>query len=240
MPGNRNRHQRRRSVGVTPLGGIEDGEDPSARSILSHRHEDNTLRGYGGKIRRVSLFLLSKEEFHCALDPDSNLVDPAKVTFRILSAIFGELGSNPDYASVQSRRRAAELNRDRDNDRSIPEESENPTESDPLAEGRDRVTMAISTMQGYKSAIVNYFEKCKVVWTGEFDIYVEQLIDGYGKLIAEKKERGVMAMQEGKNHLQFGAYQELAKYMMSVGPPDNERQQRRLAQIDRNRAEDPV
>ena len=100
MPGNRNKHQRRSSAGVALLGGIEDGEDPSARSILRLRHENNTLRGYSGKIRWVSLFLLSKVEFHCALNRECNLLDLAKVTFLTLSAIFGELGSNPEYASV--------------------------------------------------------------------------------------------------------------------------------------------
>lgn len=202
------------------LGGVDAGEDQAAREILDLRHEDNTKHNYKGKIRRISAFLLSREEYHFALTDDNEL-DPAKVSFSLLTAIFGELGTNPDYASTQSKRRADALNTE-----------ENNAEENDMNNGRGSVTIAVSTMQGYKSAIVNYFQLKQVVWSKEFDNWVEQYIDGYGKLIAEKKEKGVMAMQEGKNHLQFSAYQELTKYMMSVGPPQSERDARRLTQID--------
>lgn len=229
MPG---RGQRRNSADVTPLGGTGSNENQAARSIIDLRHEDNTKRGYQGKIRRMSAYLLTKEEFHGALD-DSNILDPAKISYPILTAIFGELGTNPDYASEQSKRRAAELHRDGSAAGEVMSpEGANATQDDNIFDGRNHVTMAVSTMQGYKSALVNYFDQCKVVWTREMDNWVEQFIDGYGKLIAEKKEKGVMAMQEGKNHLQFSAYQEITKYMMSVGPPSNENERMRLTQID--------
>ena len=76
------------------------------------------------------------------------------------------------------------------------------------------VTISVSTMQGYKSAIVHLYKTSNAIWSSDIDNWVEEFIDGYAKLVSEKKENGIMPLQEGKSHMQFSAYLRVCQAML--------------------------
>lgn len=45
-----------------------------------------------------------------------------------------------------------------------------------------------------------------MAWSEENDRFCVDFIDGYQKVVAKKKEDGVMSMQEGKSHLTWNGY----------------------------------
>ena len=66
------------------------------------------------------------------------------------------------------------------------------------------VTIAVSTMQGYKSAIKFwYWQKAKILMHPHIDAFLDNFIHGYKKIIAEKKARGIMNMSEGRKPYTF-------------------------------------
>ena len=81
-------------------------------------------------------------------------------------------------------------------------------------------TIGVQTMQTYKSALVWYHSEKHAVWSIENDRFCENFISGYEKVIAEKKESGVMRMQEGKSHLSWDGYVKICESLIETTDPN--------------------
>jgi hypothetical protein len=73
-------------------------------------------------------------------------------------------------------------------------------------------------MQGYKSALIWLYKEKKIKFNEECDIWLDEFINGYKKIIADKKARGVMSTKEGKSPISFLGYCEICRVMMSLQP----------------------
>ena len=81
------------------------------------------------------------------------------------------------------------------------------------------VTIAVSTMQGYKSAIKFwYWQKAKILMHPHIDAFLDNFIHGYKKIIAEKKARGIMNMSKGRKPYTFFGYRFLSRVLMVLKP----------------------
>jgi hypothetical protein len=67
-------------------------------------------------------------------------------------------------------------------------------------------TMSISAMQGYKSALLWYYDEMKVLMDEENNRWLDDFIRAYKRFVAQKKQNGVMKLTEGKTYIQFQDY----------------------------------
>lgn len=75
---------------------------------------------------------------------------------------------------------------------------------------------AMSTMQGYKSALVWYYKQNNMVLNEETDLELNKFMQGYKRTIASMKLDGLMDIGEGKLHLTFAGYCMLAKKIIKL------------------------
>ena len=81
------------------------------------------------------------------------------------------------------------------------------------------ITVAVSTMQGYKSALkFFYWHKARITMHPDIDAFLENFIDGYKKIIADKKARGVMDVREGRMPYSFTGYRHFSGVLMKLKP----------------------
>lgn len=71
-------------------------------------------------------------------------------------------------------------------------------------------TMSVSCLGGYKSAILWLYKEANLTIDIEVSKYLDEAISGYKTIVAEKKERGIIRLQEGRNPLNFSGYMTLA------------------------------
>ena len=79
-----------------------------------------------------------------------------------------------------------------------------------------KVTVSVSCMQGYKSALKAFYEDSLVNFDAELDAWLDSFIQGYKKTIAEKKASGVMEIKEGKSPIAFSGHCFLSKVLMTL------------------------
>lgn len=75
--------------------------------------------------------------------------------------------------------------------------------------------LSVSTVKGYKSALVWYYKEHGMVLDPETNQQLQTLMKGYKRKVATLKLDGKMAVFEGKHHLSFQAYCVLAKHLLS-------------------------
>lgn len=69
---------------------------------------------------------------------------------------------------------------------------------------------SVSTMQGYKSALVHLYTTNKQVLDPALNTELESLIKGYKRTVATLKQSGDMEIQEGKEAISFISYRMIA------------------------------
>ena len=83
---------------------------------------------------------------------------------------------------------------------------------------QNKVTVSVSCMQGYKSALKWLYKNRKYVFTADMNQWLDQFIQGYKKIVAEKKLNGVMDVKEGKYALSFAGHCFLCYVFLSLRP----------------------
>jgi len=66
-------------------------------------------------------------------------------------------------------------------------------------------------VSGYKSAIVSYYDKMRIVISDETKHAFQEFFNGYKRKIGELKQDGKMASKEGKDPLSFSGYRFIAR-----------------------------
>jgi len=82
------------------------------------------------------------------------------------------------------------------------------------------ITIAVSTMQGYKSALKWMYSEAHVLFTREMDDWLDRFILGYRKIVAEKKLKGIMSIAEGKQPISFSGFCYLCYVLMTLVPKE--------------------
>jgi hypothetical protein len=79
-------------------------------------------------------------------------------------------------------------------------------------------TKAVSTVGGYRSAIVDFYKANNMRLDPELDIGMSNYIAGFKRNVADLKDRGYMKIQEGRAPLTFSGYVVLAREIMTQVP----------------------
>lgn len=80
---------------------------------------------------------------------------------------------------------------------------------------------AVSTVRGYKSAIVWYYKEQEQLLSVELDTAMENFLSDYKRKVSDLKLKGEMAVFEGKHHLTFRGYVLLAEKLLCL-PQSNQ------------------
>ena len=80
------------------------------------------------------------------------------------------------------------------------------------------MTVSVSCIQGYKSALKAFYEDSFVNFDAELDAWLDSFIQGYKKTVAEKKASGVMEIKEGESPIAFSGHCILSKVLMTLKP----------------------
>ncbi len=113
--------------------------------------------------------------------------------FQIIQELFGWLSKNTNLPAsnrrIQRNAPAEECEDEVDNN--------NDTEANDDMFADNRQTISSSCMQGYKSALLWWYaEKGQSLRVDESQ-WIQDFVQGYAKVVADKKQRGVMRIQEG-------------------------------------------
>jgi hypothetical protein len=180
--------------------------DTGARAIEQLRDlrlVKNTKNGYKSKIKIITNHFLSEPAYQQFVSgpPIRELILP--LPQEVILNLFGWLSSNPDLPKRPHRRGVADDEAVMDGaagEGGAEEESDEdePHPPNPIEDIFDRVTIAVSTLQGYKSALKNFYSQHKVLFEKDLDKQLDEVIKGYKRLITQKKAAGVMDANEGK------------------------------------------
>ena len=79
-------------------------------------------------------------------------------------------------------------------------------------------TMSVSCFGVFVSALKDYYKQKKVTMTREMSERFVTLVQGYKRVVAAKKSRGVMSITEGKAAVSFNGYCEIAGSAQKLKP----------------------
>ena len=221
--------------------------NPITEYTLNKRVSVRSQRGYRGKINTLKLWFLEKESRHHFLDDNNEIKIPPELPFVIISDLFSWLSTNTELPRTKRSKRATlqddhlniapanEIETDSE-DEQEPDESKNDMLENVVASTAaqealqkvqetidsfacNEITVAVSTMQGYKSALkFFYWHKARITMHPDIDAFLENFIDGYKKIIADKKARGVMDVREGRMPYSFTGYRHFSGVLMKLKP----------------------
>ncbi len=145
-------------------------------------------------------------------DDDDDAMEPAP--FQVMKVTDARSRTNP-------RKRGRRRNK---NEESSDDESSDDDDDEPADYGFDGfdaatvmaaniATMSASCMQGYKSALLWYYDEMKVAMDDKTNHWLDEFVAAYKKYVARKKQNGVMKLTEGKTYIQFQDYITLSKVM---------------------------
>lgn len=96
----------------------------------------------------------------------------------------------------------------------FPRVEEREENDDPL-ENEEKVK-AVSTVESYRSAIVWFYKKKNQRLEEELDVAISNFLDGYKRLVADLKQKGIMSIEEGKQPLSFSGYSFVARKLLRL------------------------
>ena len=178
-------------------------------------------KGYNGKIKYCINFMEKNYPDFVELDEGRIKQFRLPLSFESIKALFSKLTIDTDLPRSSKKRkkeeaerieelgriRAAIIARGGDED-DIPERLLRPLiRQDDSVNKENSVTIAKSCLGGYKSALLTYYSDRGMEFTCpdmppgtiSLDKYLDERIKSYGNLIADKKQRAIMSVTEGKN-----------------------------------------
>jgi len=205
-------------------------------AFRGRRVVEKTKKCYLSKLNNMKTFFLTDiERYGRYLDAYGNLIAP--FDFTDLKLLFGWLSVNTDIPMQRGRlrQRAAQGGEDvRDEDGDDAEDNDTDSvDDDTMIAGttiqhpNDRFlalsqqTMSISSYQAHKSALVWLYKEQNVTLSTEQATYLDDVICGYKKTVAEKKSLGVMSLTEGKSPISFHGYVGIANVCLHLQPEQN-------------------
>lgn len=173
----------------------------AASFIVDRRIVEGTRSNYRGKLNTIIAFI--GQAHPQLLDDDGSFDIP--LPRQVIEELFGWLSTNTDLPKQRGRGQAEQEDDPEDHD-----------EPDQFAQRK--VTISPSTMQGYKSALLWHYAGANVQMDSGDEQWIDSFIQGYKKVIADKKSKGVMPIMEGKSPISFAGFCVIAKIMACMTP----------------------
>ena len=203
------------------MAGLPDAE-LAAILIEGNKTQSSTKKGYGSKLKYITNYFKSLPNSDELVDGEDELKIP--LPFAAVRSLFGRLATDtklPKQSREERTRAVAAIERLID---------ENGEDNEDINDAQNSVTISKSCIQGYKSALKSYYEtvrKCKFFCPDlpenevTLDRWCDNYIKAYGNTIANKKQKGVMKVKEGKSEIAFNGYEKLNRAFISYKPPPN-------------------
>jgi hypothetical protein len=204
----------------------------AANAVINLKVNITTKNGYAGKLNTIKVFLLCSN-YSNHIDANGKITVPLPSS--VIKELFGWLSSNTDLpkrvrkgqsSSIPSSSSSRPLEDVHEDDDGIDEGEIGPVNiftstagNDVIA--KDQITISHSCMGGYKSALKWHYEENGVLFPTDIDKWCDSFIIGYKKLIADKKERGIMKLKEGKSPLSFSGLILMCTTMVTMLPTRN-------------------
>lgn len=198
----------------------------AAEGISSLRLVKGSKDGYKSKIKYAISYFKSKEDYKQFVDSENNLIIP--LPFDAFKDLFGRLAVDTSLPKVYGGRKKTTSQtvarsvfvRDDDSEAEADDYCKDGIQS-------KKATISATTMGGYKSAIKNYYKDKKVAFeasdlkNGEqsLDVWLNDFINAYERNIANKKEDGIMKINEGKSAISYDGYGRLNLEFIKFKPP---------------------
>jgi hypothetical protein len=198
-----------------------------AEHMRSKRIGHKTMLGYKSKLNTLKVFLLDKG-YARHISDDGNVKVPLPES--VIHNFFAWLSVNVDLPKKARRRGTATTYANPAGDGSDSSESSDGEESDsndasPNQQvdtfAENQITISSSCMQSYKSALGWWYTEQRVVMNPGIAAWITQFIKGYKKTVADKKQRGVMSIKEGRSKLSFPGYNAICEHLMKTAPSHN-------------------
>ena len=160
-----------------------------------------------------------------------------------IKQLFGWLSVNTDLPKKRHRRRRQEVEEDGDDDNDGDDNDDDGGGDDDDDDGDDdgehgtrlinrrnnsdnvfamnSITISHSCMQGYKSALVWWYTENGFMLDSSINKWCDDFVNGYKKTIADKKQRGVMPIGEGKAPLSFQGYGSICDHLTTESSTGN-------------------
>jgi len=168
----------------------------AANRMIQNRVVGGTRRGYESKIKIFTTWLQEKG-FNDALTEDGKLKIPLDVN--VVLPFFGFIGDGGLYRGDDGTLLDA-------NGQVVTEQ----------AQGKR--TKAVSTIGGYRSALVWYYKEQKLKMSSELEIALSNYISGFKRNVADLKQRGLMDIQEGRAPIAFSGYSIVCRAILTHEP----------------------
>lgn len=157
---------------------------------------DGTKKQYLSKMNEITKFLKVQHPNLLDESGDLKILDVSGKAIDISDAIYDFFGS---------RNRLDNL-------------IQNPNGSSSISAANSKAVNGIQTLQGFKSALKNYYATHSVPFCQKLDAQIEKFLSGYKRVFAEKKQRGQVRSKEGKDALSVSAYTLLAQKLLTLRP----------------------
>lgn len=172
-----------------------------AENMIAARVNPTSRTVYEGRLRCIRQWL-QRNGYEEHLTPDSFCTPlPHSVIFQF----FGHLTAKAQQITA-SKRKISAICTDLEN------KAEYPTTDSPNKRHKNSDTaISVSTVRGYKSALLWKYNNQKIKLDPALNSELEGLIKGYQRTVATLKQSGDMDIQEGKDALSFIAYRMIAE-----------------------------
>ncbi|EKX36726.1 hypothetical protein GUITHDRAFT_117157 [Guillardia theta CCMP2712] len=198
---------------------ISASDDPNIQAFLDLEFNTvsrSTQETYAYRIMGMIEFFQKDPRYHAALNPGrTNLKLPLPLD--LLQAFFGWLCEHDGMRTAGSKRKAASAvsadGEEEEENADTPDVAGHERQAEVAnilqVSSRDKATVAVSTVQGYKSALKYLYRRRNVMFTAiglktggrSLDDILDGYINSYTKEVTRKKGDGVMQAHEGKTTL---------------------------------------
>ena len=168
----------------------------AADHIYRLRVAKRSIKNYESKVKTIKSYII-----HEGISPNEQSIT-IPLDLSTVKRLFGWLSTN---TSLPKRKVGREVRLDT----SI-------LAADEFAE--ESITISASNMQGYKSALLWYYKENGIVMDPSTNDWIDTFVKGYKKVVADKKSRGVMKLQEGKSALSFQGFNIMCETICSLTP----------------------
>eukprot|EP00960_Hanusia_phi_P061990 765009-Hanusia_phi.AAC.1 len=207
----------------------EDNDNPNLKAfdIIERKvmvEHESTRKVYASKIRRMEQILRSI--YGKVVGEDGKLILP--LSWKSIKLLFGHLATDARDARRGKKKQSVAQGDQAEGG----EEVEDPDVSGYHAQ---KPTLSLSTLQGYKSALKAYYSDHNVAFRARglkdskggrtLNERLNTLIEGYARVVTEKRTAGIMRMKEGRNSLTVQGYMDICKAVINLGKENKKQEQ---------------
>jgi hypothetical protein len=190
------------------------------RLIIARRLVKQTKDVYRSKIKYIINYFKNNvnEEYRAFVNDNDELMLP--LPLHAIQDLFGHLSTDTELPKNYKLRQTVKPTHESES------ESESEDYEDDDGTKINKRTISYSCMGGYKSALKKYYEERNLAFEDNniprgqqsLNQWCNEFLDAYARNIADKRQKGVMAVSEGKSAISFDGYGRLNNTFISFKP----------------------